>query len=252
MRYQLLPYLYTLFYQANQINGAPVARSLWMNFPSDSATLTINTQFMLGDAVLVSPVLTQGATTVTAYFPAALWYSFSDRALSVDASNAATIKILDAPLTVVNVHIQGGTVLPLQEAAMTTTAGRLTPFTLLAALSTSGSASGSLFWDDGEQIDLDYYLTVSYTVSSSSSSTSSSGSITAVIDSNTYSAASSSMLQTITVMGTSSQFSTTPLVVNLNGNTLDSNQISYDESKHSITFTNLNLSITDVFTLNWE
>lgn len=55
MRYQLLPFLYTLFSQAH-FDGATVARPLWMNFPEDSNTVSIDRQFMLGSAVLVSPV----------------------------------------------------------------------------------------------------------------------------------------------------------------------------------------------------
>ena len=72
IRYQLLPYLYTLFYNAH-INGEMVARSLWVNFPSDVTTLSINGQFMWGDAILISPVLDQGSTTVKAYFPQGYW-----------------------------------------------------------------------------------------------------------------------------------------------------------------------------------
>jgi alpha-glucosidase (family GH31 glycosyl hydrolase) len=59
MRYQLLPYLYTLFYEAHK-DGATVARALWVNFPSDSSAFNRDGQFMLGSAVLISPVLTQG------------------------------------------------------------------------------------------------------------------------------------------------------------------------------------------------
>ena len=39
MRYQLLPYLYSLFDQANTA-GATVARALWVNFPADTPALT--------------------------------------------------------------------------------------------------------------------------------------------------------------------------------------------------------------------
>ena len=48
--------------------------------------------------------------------------------------------------------MRGGTVLPLQEAALTTTDARLTPWTIVVALTNSsadGTASGDLFLDDG-------------------------------------------------------------------------------------------------------
>jgi len=40
---------------------------------------------MLGDALMVAPVLDQGATSVTAYFPAGVWYSLYDFS-AVDAT----------------------------------------------------------------------------------------------------------------------------------------------------------------------
>jgi alpha-glucosidase (family GH31 glycosyl hydrolase) len=68
IRYQLLPYLYSLFHFANQ-RGETVIRSLWMNFPTDVTTLSIERQFMWGNGVLLSPVLDAGVTSVNAYFP---------------------------------------------------------------------------------------------------------------------------------------------------------------------------------------
>jgi alpha-glucosidase (family GH31 glycosyl hydrolase) len=55
MRYQMLPYIYTLFANANRF-GETVARSLWMNFAADANCTLIDSQFMLGSAVLLSPV----------------------------------------------------------------------------------------------------------------------------------------------------------------------------------------------------
>merc|ERR1712072_920130 len=53
MRYQMLPYIYTLFYNAHT-SGELVTRALWANFPSDARTIGIDGQFMLGKA-LVAP-----------------------------------------------------------------------------------------------------------------------------------------------------------------------------------------------------
>jgi len=47
---------------------------------------------------------------------------------------------------------------------MTTTLARKTPFSLLAALCPFGKAWGSLFLDDGEQVELSSFLSVSYVV----------------------------------------------------------------------------------------
>ena len=71
-RYTLLPFLFTLLHDAHTL-GTTVARPLFFNFPKDAATLTIDKQFMWGNALLITPVLTQGATSVTGYFPAGVW-----------------------------------------------------------------------------------------------------------------------------------------------------------------------------------
>uniref|UniRef100_A0ABM0GVL5 Lysosomal alpha-glucosidase-like n=1 Tax=Saccoglossus kowalevskii TaxID=10224 RepID=A0ABM0GVL5_SACKO len=74
-RYYLLPYLYTLFHKSH-VNGTTVARPLFFEFPHDDYALTVDTQFLWGEALLISPVLQEGAVTVTAYFPNHSWYDF--------------------------------------------------------------------------------------------------------------------------------------------------------------------------------
>ena len=44
--------------------SATVIRSLLFEFPSDSATYGIDQQFMVGSAILVSPVLSEGEVLV--------------------------------------------------------------------------------------------------------------------------------------------------------------------------------------------
>jgi alpha-glucosidase (family GH31 glycosyl hydrolase) len=47
--------------------GTTMARSLWYNFPGDAQAAHVDYQFMLRSAVLVSPVVTEGAVSVDAY-----------------------------------------------------------------------------------------------------------------------------------------------------------------------------------------
>lgn len=58
MRYMLLPYFYTLFREANT-SGVPVARPLWMEFPSDEATFSNDEAFMVGNSLLVQGIYTE-------------------------------------------------------------------------------------------------------------------------------------------------------------------------------------------------
>ena len=75
----------------------------------------------------------QGAKDVMGYFPRSKWYSIWDHSV-VNASAGGISQRLDAPLGDIPVHVRGGTVLPMQDFAMTTTAARETPLSLLAAM----------------------------------------------------------------------------------------------------------------------
>ena len=55
-----------------------VARPLWYNFPNDPNTFNIDQQFMLGDSLLISPVLQPGVSEVSAYFPQGRWFSLRE------------------------------------------------------------------------------------------------------------------------------------------------------------------------------
>ena len=64
LRYELLPYYYTLFYKASKpvtsTPSATVTRPLFFEFPNDTKTHSIDRQFMVGSALMISPVLQQG------------------------------------------------------------------------------------------------------------------------------------------------------------------------------------------------
>lgn len=79
LRYRMLPYLYSLMYEANQ-DGMPAMRPLFLEFPDDPACYADeNLTFMFGPAVLVANVVEKGAKTRKIYLPAgATWYDMND------------------------------------------------------------------------------------------------------------------------------------------------------------------------------
>ena len=54
-------------------NAIPVVRALLLEFPDDTLTYTIKDQFMLGEDLLVAPVIEKGAKSRQVYFPAGEW-----------------------------------------------------------------------------------------------------------------------------------------------------------------------------------
>ena len=154
IRFQLLPYMYTLFYYAHT-RGETVMRALAWEFPNDPSLANADRQFFLGPAILVTPVLTQGHTTVDGVFPGLVegsdvyydWYNQS--AVSVPSSRNTTI---DAALGHIPVYIRGGNILATQAMKLTTRDARKSDWSLVVAMGRDGRANGTLYLDDGVSI----------------------------------------------------------------------------------------------------
>ena len=52
------------------------------------------------------------------------------------------------------IHLRGGTVIPMQKPGNTTTESRKNDYSLLVVLDGIGEASGDLFLDDGLSVDI--------------------------------------------------------------------------------------------------
>ncbi|KAL8701098.1 MAG: hypothetical protein Q9224_000656, partial [Gallowayella concinna] len=168
IRYSILPYMYTLFYLAHN-TGSTVMRALAWEFPNDPSLAAAETQFFLGPALLITPVLAQGASTVNGVFPNAGgkgqvyydWYTLSPVNISTPGANIT----IDAPLGHIPVYIRGGYVIPTQEPAMVTRDARRNPWGVIAGLSLEGTATGNLYVDDGESLVQEEVLFVEFTAS---------------------------------------------------------------------------------------
>jgi len=155
MRYELIPYWYTLFYYANA-KGEPVVRSLWMEFPEDDDTLTIEDQFFVGSGLMITPVLEPDEITVTAYIPEGCeLYNWTTGKKLNDLEKSGNYYILNAPIDTIPVHIRAGVIIPTQEAGLTTAESRTKPYTLTVALDSDGCAFGSIYLDDGYSSDVE-------------------------------------------------------------------------------------------------
>ncbi|XP_037703405.1 sucrase-isomaltase, intestinal-like [Choloepus didactylus] len=82
IRYSLLPYLYTLFYHSH-VSGSTVVRGLMHEFTSDPQTHGIDRAFLWGPALMIAPVLQEGARSLSVYFPEASWFSLYTNSLEL-------------------------------------------------------------------------------------------------------------------------------------------------------------------------
>lgn len=170
IRYAILPYIYTTFYLSHS-TGSTTMRALAWEFPNEPWLADADRQFMLGDALLVTPVLAEGATSVDGVFPGVgsgtIWYDWYNKTRVTDVSSGQNVTI-EAPLGHIPLYLRGGSVVPMHEPGLTTAAVRASPWSLLVALDAEGEASGGLYLDDGESVDPESTSWVSFSASKSS------------------------------------------------------------------------------------
>lgn len=89
LRYSLLPYWYTLFAISEKDASPPMAPLLY-HFPTDERTFTVDNAFMVGEALLVHPVVHEAASAVDVYLPNGTWYLHADWSVSLTPSPSLT------------------------------------------------------------------------------------------------------------------------------------------------------------------
>lgn len=152
IRYRMMDYFYTAFYMQT-ITGTPSLNPMFYLYPNDSNTFGIQHQFFFGDAVLVSPVIDENSTTVQFYLPNDIFYDWNN-GLSPVRGNGSNVTLRNVGFQTIPLHIRGGTIIPLRSnSANTTTELRKQSFNVVIAPNLNGTASGSLYLDDGSMIE---------------------------------------------------------------------------------------------------
>jgi len=143
-RYRLLPLLYRLALEAHE-SGLPMVRPLAMHHhvPRGNGV----DQFLLGEQLMVAPVLDQGVTRREVWLPTGRWYDW----YTGEPHDGGDTVSVAAPLGTTPMFVRGGTALFLAEPR------RNAPETLRAPLAVEIYPAepglcgrGSLFLDDGE------------------------------------------------------------------------------------------------------
>uniref|UniRef100_A0A8C9TBY6 Maltase n=1 Tax=Scleropages formosus TaxID=113540 RepID=A0A8C9TBY6_SCLFO len=133
IRYTLLPYLYTLMFEAHA-TGSTVVRG-------GSAALL--RRFRRNPAFLSRLFLSSNPLFT-------LSFTFPSATMAVEISK--NWMVMPTPLEHINLHVRGGYILPWQTPENTTHYSRKNPLGLIVALSDAGAAQGTFFWDDGQGI----------------------------------------------------------------------------------------------------
>ena len=75
LHYNLIPYQYMLMRESAK-SGTPALRHLVFEFPSDERGYSVDSEFMLGDALLIAPVLEDYISVQKVYLPEGKWFDF--------------------------------------------------------------------------------------------------------------------------------------------------------------------------------
>lgn len=110
LRYQLLPYLYDLFHEC-EVTGLPIMRPMVLHYQDDPETVNLNGQFLVGENLLVAPVLEQGATKKLVYLPKGKWYGFENG----EEYEGGRYYMVDAPLDCCPMFVKAGGIIPTYE-----------------------------------------------------------------------------------------------------------------------------------------
>jgi alpha-glucosidase len=142
LRYRLLPYTYTLAWQAHVL-GLPLMRPLVMNYPDDPRMWGLGHQFLWGDDLLVAPVTREGVTAWPVYVPAGAWYDFWT-GVRHEGPRGITV---EAPLDKLPLFVRAGAIVPTGPVVQHTAERPLDDVTLL--IHPDRASRFELYEDDG-------------------------------------------------------------------------------------------------------
>jgi alpha-glucosidase len=144
LRYQLLPFLYTTLEEAHQ-TGAPVFRPLVLNYQNDPNTYNLDDEFMIGNDLLVAPVVKPDVTGRLVYLPGGVWYDYWTN----KKYEGGTMVSIDAPLETVPMFVRAGAIIPTGPELNYVGEKPIDPITFNIYPDDKGFASLTLYEDDG-------------------------------------------------------------------------------------------------------
>jgi len=107
LRYQLLPYLYTMFWEYAEF-GIPMLKSLVLFDQHDPQTHYRTDEFVFGNQILVCPIQEPNSKGRRMYIPRGHWYNYWTR----EYVTGGLEKWVDADLDIIPIFIKEGAIVP--------------------------------------------------------------------------------------------------------------------------------------------
>lgn len=147
LRYQLLPYNYTLAFENSQ-KGTPLMRPLFFEEPENKKLQDMSATYLWGNDFLVTPITKAGATSATVYFPKNNnWFDFytNKKHLAGTTENVAVAEDR------IPVFVRGGAFIPMIKTIQNTSKYSLSSFDLHFYFDPKTKTStGYIYNDDGK------------------------------------------------------------------------------------------------------
>ncbi len=140
-RYELMPYLYTLFEEASR-TGMPIVRPIWMEFPGVHPWWE-GQAYMLGGDLLVVPIVEPSPKEIYIELPPGAWY---DLATDEIWGGGEHVK-LDTSRGSLPIFVRAGAIIPMQSPVQSTAERPADP--LVLHVWPHGARESRLYEDDG-------------------------------------------------------------------------------------------------------
>jgi alpha-glucosidase (family GH31 glycosyl hydrolase) len=146
LRYQLLPYNYTLMREACD-TGLPLMRPLWLHYPKDLEAVKLGDEYLWGRDILVAPVVEKGAKSRRIYLPPGDWFDFWTH------NKVSGTRWIERPvdLQTMPLYVRAGAILPVDPVRQYTAAKVDRPS--LIAIYPGADGSCVMYDDDGASLD---------------------------------------------------------------------------------------------------
>ena len=112
---------------------------------------------MLGNGILVAPILYKGAKDVDVYFTQGKWYDFYnyapiERDQESKDGEKGFYKKFPVVVNQIPLFLRGGHIITVQEPALNTVKSRKNEYSLIVVLDENMKAKGEVYIDDGESL----------------------------------------------------------------------------------------------------